>query len=75
MRSRLLFLIQLSIRAKKMGNRNFHKSVLGKELEQEFNKAADAPEIQLTPGIYDADGKEQVPPAKYEDEILSEKSI
>lgn len=66
--TRFLELLELSRRAHKMGNRNFHKSVLGKELEKETNISDDAVNLPLSPGIYHLDNSEQTPPARYEDE-------
>lgn len=66
MRSKFLTLLLLSFRAKKIGNRNFPKSILGKDLEQEFNNPPEVPAIQLNPGIYNPDGSPQIPPIPYE---------
>lgn len=70
--TRFLELLIFSLRAKKMGNRNFSSSKLGKELETELN-TTDPIEIKLTPGILNPDGAPQEPPKRYEDEFLFNK--
>lgn len=66
--TRFLQLLEFQRLAKKLGNRNFPNSKLGRELETEIN-TMNVVELEITPGIFNPDGTPQETPKRYEDEF------